>query len=157
ENLIMYAADVGIGIEKKLRQEVLSARLAASSGWTEQSSAKLLSALTTLSERLKPVSGESLRKCAVDREAALTIRLYRQVAIRLAAIIIPYSIAAFVASAACEAIRKDIDTANGLAVTLARELQLPISAAQSSGSPRAGSEAVTLSDKQLSDLQQFAA
>jgi hypothetical protein len=40
ENLLIYAADVGINIRKTLRQEILSARHAASSGWTEQSSAK---------------------------------------------------------------------------------------------------------------------
>src|SRR6185295_17894041 len=66
EALINYAADVGIPIADDVRRQVLGARQAAVGGWTEDRSIKLLSALTKLSASLKPVSGESLRKCVPE-------------------------------------------------------------------------------------------
>src|SRR5207248_961284 len=76
--------------------------------------------LTKLAARLKPVTAESLK--VSDLDAKNTGRSYWYVAIFLAAIIIPYSLASFVTSSISDAIRKDIVTANDLAVKLTSQL-----------------------------------
>jgi hypothetical protein len=154
--LIRYAADVGIEVEDDVRQHVVAATMAASGGWAEAHSLNLLSALTKLSARLKPVSGESLRACVYSIKASRTFCLYRRVAIILAIFILPFSVAAFVALATCEAIRKDIDLANALAVTLTRERPLA-SANQPSNTQNVVNDGQRYSEKELKDLQQFAA
>ena len=155
ERLIRHAADTGIEIDDEVRRQVLEARLATADGWSEEHAANLLSALTKLSMRLKPVSAESLRKCVVDKEAAQTIRSYRRVAVMLGIIIVPFSVAAFVATASCEAVRKDIEVANALAVTLVRAFGLAAGAGpRGSGSQE---EAAAHGGDAMSDLQQFAA
>jgi hypothetical protein len=53
----------------------------------------LLSALTALTTKLAPVTGESWRLCANDDEAQRTTRSYKRVAFWLAAIIVPFSLA----------------------------------------------------------------
>jgi hypothetical protein len=150
---------MGIEVGDDVRQHVLAARTAASGGWTETHSVNLLAALTQLSVKLKPVSGESLRACVYSVKALRTIRSYRWVAIILAVLIIPFSVAAFVATATCEAIGKDIEMANALAVTLTQELVLPPSTPQASPrqSAAAGVHNQRAGDKGIKDLQLFAA
>jgi hypothetical protein len=154
EVLIKYAADIGVDIDDEVRRHVIAARLAsASGGWTEPISTNLLDALTKLSARLRPVSGESLRKCAIDREATATIRTYRKVATVLGLIIVPFSVAAFVSTATCDAIGKDIEMANGLAITLVRELALvPDLPGGGDATP-----SPSRTEDALKDLQHFAA
>jgi len=156
EALINYAADVGIPIADDVRRQVLGARQAAVGGWTEDRSIKLLSALTKLSASLKPVSGESLRKC-VPEEAGRTIRIYWWAVGLLAAVIVPYSVAAFFATATCDAIRKDIEIANALAVTLTYEVVAPSARQPSNTSKNTPSAGQQYSEKQIKALQQFAA
>ena len=118
ELLMGYAAEVGIPVGDDVRRSVLNARSVGAACLDEEQSVKLWGALTMLSASVKPASAESLRKCAQDSEASRTIKLYRTVAMYLGIVILPYSCAAFVATNTCEAIRKDIETANALAVTL---------------------------------------
>lgn len=157
EELVKYAADMGIEIDDEVRRSVFAGRLAATSGWTQEIAGSLLVALTTLSAKLKPVSGESLRKCVIGKEAAETIRTYRRWAIGLGAIIVPVSVLAYVASATCEAIRKDIDLANGLAVTLVRDIRPAPATASTEGSDNAATGNLQLHDQnEVKDLQLFA-
>lgn len=120
ERLLKYAAETGVDIDSATRDYVLEARTASCSGWTEETTANLLAALTTLSARLRPISAESLKAYADDTEP--TVRTYWIVAILLAVVIVPFSIASFVSSAISTAIRGDITTANDLAVKLRAEL-----------------------------------
>jgi hypothetical protein len=159
ESLIRYAADVGIDVGDDLRKHVVAARIAASGGWSEEHTVNLQCALTKLSARLKPVSGESLRACVSSTRASRTMRNYRWVAIVLGlGFITPFSLAAFIATVTCEAIRKDIDVANALAVTLAHELR-PASANQRSSNATGMADAPGQQhgEKEIKDLQQFAA
>jgi hypothetical protein len=158
ESLIRYAAEVGIDVKLDIRKHVAAARTAASGGWNEEHTVNLQCALTKLSARLKPVSGESLRACVATTKASRTIRNYRWVAIILGVFIIPFSVAAFIATVTCEAIRKDIEVANALAVTLTHELR-PASADQRSSKATAmvDDSGLQLGEKQIKDLQQFAA
>lgn len=116
--LVEYAAEIGVPVDGAVRAQVLAAQAATSGGWTDKIALDLLHALTILSDKLRPVTGASLSKCVEKNEAARAIRTYRWVAISLAVVILPYSCAAFVATGTCEAIRKDIESANGLAVML---------------------------------------
>jgi hypothetical protein len=151
ENLISYAADMGIEIDGAVRRQVLDARSALASGaWNEDRSAALLSALTTLSAKLKPVSGFSLRKCIEEKEVS-TLKTYRLIAMVLAVIIVPFSVLAFIASATCQAIRKDIETANALAVILVPEFSRAAPGATAPAPPDPTHNADV-----LRSLQQFA-
>jgi hypothetical protein len=158
EALVKYAADVGIDIDEEIRRSVFAARITALGGWTPDGANDLLTALTKLSARLKPVSGESLRTCAQD-EVAATIKSYRRWAIALFAMIVPISVAAFVASATCEAIRKDIDLANGLAVTLVHDLSAAPRAPTSlpGDAPPPPGDIRSHDQNEVKDLQLFAA
>jgi hypothetical protein len=120
ERLLKYAAKIGIDVEADVRTGILGARAAFNNGWNEATAANLLASLTKLAARLKPVTAESLKVSDVD--AKDTGRSYWYVAIFLAAIIIPYSLASFVTSSISDAIRKDIVTANDLAVKLTSQL-----------------------------------
>ncbi|HEX3471035.1 MAG TPA: hypothetical protein VHT28_07600 [Silvibacterium sp.] len=123
ERLLKHAAETGIAIDDATRDHVLEARTASTAGWTEQTAANLLSALTTLAARLKPVTAASLK--ATYEETVHTVRSYLRVAIWLAVFIVPFSVASFVATALSNAIRADIVTANALAVQLRSQLGPP--------------------------------
>lgn len=157
ERLLIYAAETGIDIKADVRENVLNARKVAAK-WDAKTAANLLAALTTLAATLKPVTAESLKLCAQRKAADKTVRGYKRVAIALAVLIIPYSIATFVTSAISEAIRKDIDTANAMAVKLSDEL--PPQAQRRSDNERVNADAlprgVTERDI-IRDLQQFTA
>jgi hypothetical protein len=155
EHLINYAADVGIDIDDQLRRQLLAARRAADHGWNEEHAANLLSGLTRLSARLRPVSAESLRKCVVEEVAARTIATYRRVAITLVCAIVPLSALAFVATRTCEAISKDIEVANALALTLIRQFSLV--SGSTATTLAAPAQSATHREDALSELQQFAA
>jgi hypothetical protein len=120
ERLLKYAAETGVDVDSATRDHILEARAASGSGWTEEIVANLLAALTALAARLRPISAESLKAYADDTES--TVRTYWIVAILLAIVIVPFSIASFVSSAISSAIRTDITTANDLAVKLRAEL-----------------------------------
>jgi hypothetical protein len=121
ERLLKYAAELGIDMDDDIRDHILQARAAIRVGWDEETASNLLKALANLAARLKPVTAESLKAC-IDRS---TVRKYWVVAICLAIIIVPFSVASFVSSAISNAIRADIVTANDLAVKL-RTRQPPL-------------------------------
>lgn len=79
EELIKYAAAAGIDVEEDIRRDVVAARLVHSAGFTQDAIATLLSALTKLSITMKPVSGESLRRCVVKKEALQMMRNLRSI------------------------------------------------------------------------------
>jgi hypothetical protein len=122
ERLVNYAAVAGINVHGNMRQQVFNAKQAIADGKTVQNPTKFLTALTALSKKLKPVSAESLRQC-IEGEAKRTLDQYKLWALLLACFIVAYSIYAFVASANCEAITKDIESANALAVTLSADIE----------------------------------
>ena len=122
ERLLKYAAETGIEIEDNIRNDVLQARTAGTLGWSEETIAKLLAALTKLSTRLKPVTAESLKACG----NTATVRSYWIWAMWLAIFIGPFSVASFLTSAISDAVRKDIATANDLAVKLRAQLGPPV-------------------------------
>jgi hypothetical protein len=125
EHLLKYAAEIGIEIEGHTRDAILEARSAFNTGWDEQTAAHLLSALTKLAVRLKPVTAESL-KASRNGDSTMTGRRYWVIAIVLAVLIIPYSLASYVTSSISDSIRKDIVTANDLAVKLTTQLATPL-------------------------------
>jgi hypothetical protein len=118
ERLLFYAAEAGIDIEATVRDAVLKAKTTNPDDWSDQTATNLLSALTTLAGKLKPVTADSLKECADGPSVRAFIRGYKRVAIWLAMFIIPFSVVTFVTSAISDAIRKDIETANALAVKL---------------------------------------
>jgi hypothetical protein len=101
----------------------LQARSAIGTGWDEKTAANLLAALAKLAARLKPVTAESLKASSDNTRS--TVRNYWTVAICLAAVILPFSVASFVGSAISNAVRTDISTANDLAVKLRTQLGPP--------------------------------
>jgi hypothetical protein len=142
ERLIKYAAEIGIDVDADTREQVLQARAASRDGWNKQITANLLSALTKLAARLKPVSADSLKD-----NTQHTVRTYWWVAICLAVVIVPFSVASFVSSAISSAIRTDITTANDLAVKLRAEL----------GSPATPTQVSSLNQADvITELQQYA-
>jgi hypothetical protein len=118
ERLLKFAAEKGIDVDDKTRSDVLEARTALGTGWNERTAANLLAALTKLAAQLKPVTAESLNNFSTKP----TVHRYWSVAICLAIIIVPFSVASFISSAISDSIRKDIVTANDLAVKLTTQL-----------------------------------
>jgi hypothetical protein len=146
ERLLNYAAEFGIDVDSETRNDVLHARSQCTRGVSDQTTASLLTALTKLAARIRPVTAESLRACA--NQERHTARLYMKVAIGLALIIIPCSVCSFVTSAIADAIRKDIVTANDLAAKLAAKLPIQTQSATQMALP--------LPLDVITDLQQFA-
>jgi hypothetical protein len=124
ERLLKYAAEQGIEVEQGLRDDVLQARATTEHSWDETTAAHVLTALTKLSADLKPITAESLKACC-NSGTWPTIRNYWLVAILLAAVITPFSLASFVGSALSTTIKTDITTGNELAVKLRAELGAP--------------------------------
>jgi hypothetical protein len=122
--LLNYAAESGVEVDANIRDQVLSAE-AAGQASDKQTRANLLSALTHLSAKLKPVTADSLKACAREQKSHRTLKIYRRTVIGLAIIIVPFSVITFVTTALSDAIRKDIATANALAVKLGAELGPP--------------------------------
>lgn len=154
ERLLKYAAESGIEIDEDTRDHVLEARSAVSNGWDEKTAANLLAALANLAARLKPVTAESLKACS---EYILpTVRTYWIVAICLAAVIFPFSLASFVGTAISNTVRTDIATANDLAVKLRTQLGAPQAGAQVASNASAPPTGSTDAATAISELQQFA-
>lgn len=120
ERLLKYAAETGVEVDAATRAAVLQARSIPSNAWTEPIIDNLLNALTKLAALLKPVSAASLR--AWNEDTSATVLYYLRVAIILACVIVPASIASFASSALSDSLRKDIASANELAVKLRAQL-----------------------------------
>ena len=120
ERLLKYAAETGVEVEVTTRAAILLARSTPSSAWTDAIIENLLDALTKLSALLKPVTAASLTAWSNDTSA--TVLYYLRVAIILACVIVPASIASFATSALSNSLRADISSANDLAVKLRAQL-----------------------------------
>jgi hypothetical protein len=141
ERLLKYAAEMGIEVDAGTRTAVLHARAVVLVMWTEDIAADLLTALTGLAAKLKPVTAGSLK--AYQSETRPTMRTYLVWAIILSVVIIPASILTFVTSSISDAIRADITKANALTVKLRAELGPP-------GQSDIGSS------EEIADLQEYA-
>ena len=124
ERMLKHAAEMGICVSAETRDHVLQARSAVTAGWNEKVAADLLTALTDLATRLRPVTAASLKACISSTRQ--TVRGYWLVAACLAVVIVPFSLVTFVSSAVSNAIRTDIATANELAVKLRSQLGAPL-------------------------------
>jgi hypothetical protein len=129
ELLLNYAAETGTEIEPAIRNPILQSRTASSNGWNEGTAAALLTALTGLAARVKPVTVKSL-ECS-KKETNRVLWSYYTTAALLALVIGTFSVATFVASALSSAIRNDIATGNELAVNLRVQLGPPPDGASS--------------------------
>ena len=138
ERMLKHASEMGICVSAETRDHVLKARSAAATGWDETIAADLLTALTDLATRLRPVTAASLKACISSTRQ--TVRSYWLIAACLAIIIVPFSLVTFVSSAVSNAIRADIVTANELAVKLRSQLGAPL--AQPATGVAAGNTAV---------------
>jgi hypothetical protein len=158
ERLMKYAAEVGMDVDDDIRNNILQARTHGSVLSNKQT-ANLLTALTKLAARLRPVTAESLKACTVDERR--TVYGYLKLAICLAAIIVPFSIAGFVTSLVSDEISKDMVTGNELAAKLTAQLRLEQApatavAAASAAQPAVGLPATPTEAEILAELQQFA-
>src|SRR5215467_1842015 len=97
ENLLKYAAEIGIEVDPDCRDAILKARASFSAGLDEVTVKDLLGALTRLAGLLKPVTAESL-KASRNGDAKAAGRRYWIIAIILAVLIIPYSLFSIVSS-----------------------------------------------------------
>lgn len=154
ERLLKYAAETGVAVDGATRAAVLLARSTPVESWTEPITDGLLQSLTTLAALLKPVTAASLK--AWNEDTSTTVRYYLRVAIILACIIVPASIASFATSALSNSLRTDIASANGLAVKLRAELGLAPPAAQPGAAAPALPPGISDTDV-ISELQEYAA
>jgi hypothetical protein len=150
ERLMHYAAEIGLDVPDDTRRAILHARAVYPDEWTEESAAELLEAVTKLAASLKPVNAESLK--AYHDDTRPTVHTYLRVAIILACIILPVSVATFITSAVSTAVNADIVTANAFAVKLRAELGPPPAKGEATPPlPKGVSEADL-----ISDLQEYA-
>jgi hypothetical protein len=154
ERLLKYAAELGIPVDDQVRDRILQARATIDEGWDEETASHVLIALSALSARLKPITAASLKACSVSTRS--TVRNYLAVAILLAIVIVPFSIASFLSSAISTTIRADIATANDLAVKLRAELGPPAAMGQPA-SPKPATATNPDNSEVISQLQQYAA
>jgi hypothetical protein len=156
ERLMTYAAEIGVDVGDDVRKAVVEAR-SHSGAPSDEQAANLLTALTKLAATLRPVTAESLEASGEERHTVLG---YWKWAVGLAVIIVPFSVASFVTSAISDAIRKDIVTANELAVKLTAQLRPPqaptTGAAPAAAQPASGLPAGLAVVDVISELQQFA-
>lgn len=120
ERLLRYAAEIGIEIDTETRSAIIHARAVPPEQWTEDITSALLAALTRLAARLRPVTAESLK--AFHDDTRPTVRTYLRIAIILAFVIVPVSIASFVTTALTNTLTKDITRGDQLAVHLRAQL-----------------------------------
>ena len=150
ERLLKYASEFGVSIEDELRDHILHARALGVVNWTEDVAANVLSSLSKLAARLKPITAESLKACSDDGTRP-TVRRYWIVAICLAIVIVPFSLASFIAAAISNTIKADIAVANDLAVKLRAQVGPPDNP---NAAPKAGNE--TSDTLVINELQQYA-
>ncbi|HWD98257.1 MAG TPA: hypothetical protein VG345_04455 [Bryobacteraceae bacterium] len=151
ERLLQYASEFGIPVEDEIRNRILHARAVGVANWSEEISASVLASLSKLAARLKPISAESLKACCDDGTRP-TVRNYWIVAICLAAVIVPFSLASFIASAISNTIKVDIATGNDLAVKLRAQLGPPGQPPASASKTASGTDDSLV----IGELQQYA-
>jgi hypothetical protein len=123
ERLLKFASETGVDVPDEVRNHVLEARAASTAAWDESTASNLLTSLAKLAALLKPVTARSLEACSL--EVGRVMGTYYHMAIFLAIIILPYSLASFFTSAIASTMRTDITAANNLAVKLRAKLGPP--------------------------------
>jgi hypothetical protein len=114
---------MGIDVEDKIRDGVLTARVVRDAGGiTGPAAANLLAVLTVLAAKVRPVTVQSLRDCASARKTRGTIQRYGMTALACAFLIMLFSLVAFVSNHFADKIQTDITAANDLAAKLQAEL-----------------------------------
>ena len=156
EALLSYASEIGIEIEADTRDAILRARAVQSSAVSPEIATGLLAALAKLALQVRPVTAQSLRACADPRQARIVVRAYTWVAVALCSFLLPFSVVTFVSSAISDSIRKDIETANALALTLADQERAIRNAAPSTANGANAPGAGVSPGDMLKELQQFA-
>jgi hypothetical protein len=157
EALLSYASEIGVEIEADTREAILKARAAQGSAMSPEIGAALLLALAAVAQQVRPVTAQSLRACADPRHARIVVRMYTWIAVVLCSILLPCSVITFVSSAISDSIRKDVETANALALTLADRERYVRSAVLNATEGGANAPAPNISANDLlKDLQQFA-
>jgi hypothetical protein len=146
--LLRYAEEAGIVVEADLAQRIITAELLGNPARDEASAGSLFSDITKLGALLHPVTAVTLRACRKD--AFDTIRSYKNIAICLALLIIPWSWTSYVFTGINNSITTDLTTANQLAVSLHGQLEAPVA-------PPGGQTVQVAPLSALSDLQEFAA
>lgn len=137
ELLLGYAAEMGMELDPKVPAAILRAHFARHQGIDEPTTANLLSALTQLAAKVRPVTAESLRFCAdsansapkgaTDKQKPSSVgNSYFWVAFCLLLVIIVLSILTSISSSLSDGIRQDVDAANALALKLSNELEPPL-------------------------------
>jgi hypothetical protein len=116
ERLIAHAAESGIRISDEHRSAVLAAK--SPNGWTAPMAASFLTAMTEIARKTRPVTGESLKACAVSGQARQQTRYFAYWMWGLVPLILVFSIADFYESKLCEQIQTDLHSAQALAVKL---------------------------------------
>jgi hypothetical protein len=144
ERLLAHAAQTGIEIDADVCEAVFNARATITDNtdkWDKQTAENVLSALTSLSRQLKPVTAESLQICA-ERPFKWRMHFCRTVAITLVPIIVIFSLITFITSGISKAIDADITRGNELTIKLGDQIRATETNQQAKIVPR--------------DLQEFA-
>jgi hypothetical protein len=144
-SLLEYAAREGVEldpIDTQLIVEAVHDRAISD----DRNVGSILAAITRVSARTHPVTAETL--WATEHDAKPTIKGYRKLAIRLAAIILPLSMISFIYTGISTSISTNLATANEQIVQLHQQLDT-LSSQQGVGAP--------VPPLALSGLQQFAA
>jgi hypothetical protein len=136
ELLLSYAAEMGVEVGSKVQGSILKAHFSKHRGIDEPTAANLLSALTELAAKVRPVTAESLRFCARylncsphgdrPKKPKTLTRFYSWVALVLLLAILFLSVAAYICSSLSDGIRQDVDGANELVLKLYSELEPPL-------------------------------
>jgi hypothetical protein len=121
EQLLNYVIETGKSIDDAVYRAILEARRSGRAGWTEDVGVNLYKAVRALTEAAKPVTVESMKFSVDAKNASKTIRWY-PIAGVLAMIVIIWSATAWVTSELAGDIRKNLEIANPLAVSLMDKL-----------------------------------
>jgi hypothetical protein len=125
ERVLFFAIEAGVDVGDEVRNSIIGAATTPDAQRTPASAAGLLSAITKLNAAVRPVTADSLVACQDSKRVESVVKSYRRVAVFLAIFIIPISLITFVTTSISEAMMKDIDAANVLAVKLSDEIGPP--------------------------------
>ena len=145
ECLLEYACQSGVELDEKLVHAIVAASKRRTELNDDETTAALI-AITTLANRLKPVTAESV-KASKNRASG---RQYSWAAL-LGLTLLAISVLSYITGSASDALNSDIARANQLAVRLNSRVQL-----QSPAAGNTGAAAAQYDQNVLTDLQQYA-
>jgi len=125
QSLLFFATESGIDVGDEVRNAIVGAGAVPDGPHTPTAVAGLLAAIAKLNAAVRPVTAQSLKACQDKGGIEKVVKVYRRWAIGLAILIIPMSLITFVTTAISDAMVKDIDAANALAVKLSAEIGPP--------------------------------